>query len=50
MFFIWCIMVGLGTAMIWNFLFWHIEELATKQEGYVEAIRSLKFFIIKLYV
>lgn len=27
-------MVGLGTAMIWNFLFWHLEELATQLEGY----------------
>jgi MFS family permease len=27
-FFLWCILVGLGTAMIWNFLFWHLENLA----------------------
>lgn len=33
-FFIWCIIVGLGTAMIWNFLFWHLEDLASLQEGY----------------
>lgn len=27
-FFLWCIVVGLGTAMVWNFLFWHLEDLA----------------------
>jgi MFS family permease len=27
-FFLWCVVVGLGTAMIWNFLFWHLEDLA----------------------
>lgn len=23
-----CVAVGIGTAMLWNFLFWHLEELA----------------------
>lgn len=27
-FFVWCIVIGLGTSLIWNFLFWHLEELA----------------------
>lgn len=27
-FFGWCIVIGLCTALIWNFLFWHLEELA----------------------
>lgn len=27
-FFIWCIVVGLSTGLIWNFLFWHLENLA----------------------
>lgn len=27
-FFLWCIAVGLCTALIWNFLFWHLEDLA----------------------
>lgn len=31
-FFLWCIVVGLGTAMVWNFLFWHLEDLGA-QEG-----------------
>jgi MFS family permease len=26
-FLLWCIAVGFGTAMIWQFLFWHLEEL-----------------------
>lgn len=29
-YFLWCISVGLGTAMIWNFLFWHLEVLGDK--------------------
>lgn len=32
-FFLWCVTVGLGTAMIWNFLFWHLENLAVQQEA-----------------
>lgn len=30
---LWCITVGLGTALIWNFLFWHLEDLAAEMEG-----------------
>uniref|UniRef100_A0A8W7K8L3 Major facilitator superfamily associated domain-containing protein n=1 Tax=Anopheles albimanus TaxID=7167 RepID=A0A8W7K8L3_ANOAL len=32
-FFCWCVMIGLGTALIWNFLFWHLEDLAKAMEG-----------------
>lgn len=32
-FFCWCIVVGLCTALVWNFLFWHLEDLAALQEG-----------------
>lgn len=32
-FFMWCIVVGLGTAMVWNFLFWHLEDLAGDNYG-----------------
>uniref|UniRef100_A0A182S8Y0 Major facilitator superfamily associated domain-containing protein n=1 Tax=Anopheles maculatus TaxID=74869 RepID=A0A182S8Y0_9DIPT len=32
-FFCWCVMIGFGTALIWNFLFWHLEDLASAQEG-----------------
>lgn len=31
-FFLWCIAVGLCTALIWNFLFWHLEVLADQKE------------------
>lgn len=27
-FIMWCIVVGMCTAVIWNFLFWHLEDLA----------------------
>uniref|UniRef100_A0A182MVN7 Major facilitator superfamily associated domain-containing protein n=1 Tax=Anopheles culicifacies TaxID=139723 RepID=A0A182MVN7_9DIPT len=32
-FFCWCVLIGFGTALIWNFLFWHLEDLASAQEG-----------------
>lgn len=32
-FFVWCIVVGLCTALVWNFLFWHLEDLADREEG-----------------
>lgn len=32
-FFAWCIVVGLCTALVWNFLFWHLEDLAALEEG-----------------
>ena len=28
LFFVWCIVVGFCTALVWNFLFWHLEDLA----------------------
>lgn len=30
-FFVWCIVIGLCTALIWNFLFWHLENLADQE-------------------
>lgn len=30
-FILWCIAVGLSTGLQWNFLFWHLEDLATSQ-------------------
>lgn len=30
-FFLWCIVVGLCTALVWNFLFWHLEDLADQK-------------------
>ncbi|XP_034480769.1 major facilitator superfamily domain-containing protein 6 isoform X2 [Drosophila innubila] len=32
-FFLWCVAIGLGTALIWNFLFIYLEELATPYDG-----------------
>lgn len=32
-FMIWCILMGMCTAMLWQFLFWHLEDLATSYSG-----------------
>lgn len=46
-FFLWCIVVGLGTAMVWNFLFWHLEDLGT-QEGcdYGDRMKTLQGLVM----
>ncbi|XP_055708633.1 major facilitator superfamily domain-containing protein 6 isoform X2 [Phlebotomus papatasi] len=42
-FFLWCIAVGLGTALVWNFLFWHLEDLAAAQGGdHLNWIKTLQ--------
>ncbi|GAB0093197.1 major facilitator superfamily domain-containing protein 6-A [Sergentomyia squamirostris] len=42
-FFLWCIGVGLCTALVWNFLFWHLEDLASAQDGnHLEWIKTLQ--------
>ncbi|XP_021930441.1 major facilitator superfamily domain-containing protein 6-A isoform X2 [Zootermopsis nevadensis] len=30
-FMLWCVAVGLSTGLQWNFLFWHLEDLATTE-------------------
>lgn len=40
-FFLWCIAVGMCTAMIWNFLFWHLEDLAAQQDD-CDSMLSMK--------
>lgn len=44
-FFLWCVVVGLGTAMVWNFLFWHLEDLAAEGEcdyaAYMKTLQGL---------
>lgn len=30
-FFIWCIAIGFCMALVWNFLFWHLEDLADQK-------------------
>lgn len=32
LFFTWCVVVGVCTALVWNLLFWHLEELAISQD------------------
>lgn len=46
-FFLWCIVVGFGTAMIWNFLFWHLEDLGA-QEGcnYGDSMKTLQGLVM----
>lgn len=39
-FFIWCVFIGLGTALIWNFLFWHLEELAGCDETSMKTLQG----------
>lgn len=44
-FFLWCIVVGLGTAMVWNFLFWHLEDLGAQggcdSGAYMKTLQGL---------
>lgn len=46
----WCVVVGLCTALIWNFLFWHLEDLAASEEGcdYSTWIKSLEGFAMAI--
>lgn len=46
----WCIVVGLCTALIWNFLFWHLEDLATAEPGcdYSTWIKTLQGFAMAI--
>ncbi|XP_062699684.1 major facilitator superfamily domain-containing protein 6, partial [Aedes albopictus] len=49
-YFCWCVLVGLGTALIWNFLFWHLEDLASLQEGCGHAtwIKTLEGIVMSI--
>lgn len=59
-FFIWCILIGLCTALIWNFLFWHLETLSNCQksmktlQGVIMAIQcfcgELPFFFFSGWI
>lgn len=35
-----CVAVGIGTALIWNFLFWHLEELADANASHCLAAKQ----------
>uniref|UniRef100_A0A1I8PHP6 Major facilitator superfamily associated domain-containing protein n=1 Tax=Stomoxys calcitrans TaxID=35570 RepID=A0A1I8PHP6_STOCA len=39
-FFIWCIFIGLGTALIWNFLFVHLESLGGCDASYMKTLQG----------
>ncbi|XP_067642983.1 major facilitator superfamily domain-containing protein 6 isoform X2 [Eurosta solidaginis] len=41
-FFIWCISIGLCTALIWNFLFMHLDALGEKLEGCQNSMKTLE--------
>lgn len=47
-FFLWCICVGIGTAMVWNFLFWYLEDLAVQQEScsYDSSMKTLQGLVM----
>lgn len=41
-FFVWCIVIGLGTALVWNFLFWHLENLDDRTCATTEWMKTLQ--------
>ncbi|XP_065348789.1 major facilitator superfamily domain-containing protein 6-A isoform X1 [Cloeon dipterum] len=46
-FLIWCIAVGMCTALIWNFLFWFLEDLAAAQGcSSLEWIKTLQGLVM----
>ncbi|KAH8300485.1 hypothetical protein KR018_008665 [Drosophila ironensis] len=45
-FFLWCVAIGLGTALIWNFLFIYLEELAKAYEGGASSIKTLEGLVM----
>lgn len=46
-FFVWCISIGLCTALVWNFLFWHLEDLSAKHAGCEgNSIKTLEGFVM----
>lgn len=40
-FFMWCVAAGLCCAMVWNFLFWHIEEMSGCDQDYMTTLQGL---------
>ncbi|KAK3921168.1 Major facilitator superfamily domain-containing protein 6 [Frankliniella fusca] len=37
----WCIIVGINTAILWQFLFWHLEDLAGVDRNWIKALQGL---------
>jgi len=46
-FLLWCVGVGMCTAMVWNFLFWYLEDLASSHGcGTISWIKTLEGLIM----
>lgn len=41
LFLVWCVAIGLCTGVLWQFLFWHLEDLASKQDN-CDVINNIK--------
>ncbi|XP_034255431.1 major facilitator superfamily domain-containing protein 6 isoform X2 [Thrips palmi] len=37
----WCIIVGINTGILWQFLFWHLEDLAGIDRDWIKALEGL---------
>lgn len=42
-FFLWCIFIGLGTSLVWNWLFWHLEVLGGSCQ---QSMKTLQGFVL----
>lgn len=47
-FFLWCVAIGLGTALIWNFLFIYLEELAQPFDHGANFIKTLEGLVMSI--
>lgn len=46
-FFLWCIVLGFAFAMMWGFLFWHLEILGAQQGcGFGNYMKTLQGFVM----
>lgn len=45
-FFLWCVAIGLGTALIWNFLFIYLEQLDKELEGCDSSMKTLEGLVM----
>ncbi|XP_063697661.1 major facilitator superfamily domain-containing protein 6-A [Culicoides brevitarsis] len=49
MFFLWCIAVGFCAALVWNLLFWHLEDLGRAQGcDYMDYMKTLQGIIMAI--
>ncbi|KAJ1524888.1 hypothetical protein ONE63_009752 [Megalurothrips usitatus] len=40
-FIMWCMIVGINTGILWQFLFWHLEDLAGTNMQWIKALEGL---------